>query len=81
MNKNKQLKKEFDEWLGVFPTQGVNQIADWWLAKLEEATKEAKEAEKKRIIDKYGYFNDGCGCCSRNNLGNELEQPQDEITK
>lgn len=58
-----------------------HRIADYWLAKQEEAVKEAREEERKMIIKEYGHFNDGCGCCARDNLGNELENIKDEINK
>lgn len=52
MTTQEQLKKEFDEWLGNFPTQGVNEIADWWLAKLSQATRGAVPPTADRTGDK-----------------------------
>lgn len=43
-----------------------------------QAQQEAVEREQNRIIKEYGNsFNDGCGCCMQESLGEALQKEQE----
>jgi len=46
----------------------LTSIADYWLARMKEREKELVE----KIIEDYGTYNDGCGCCSDYTLRDKL---------
>ncbi len=46
----------------------MNNIVGYWLARM----KEQEEELVKKIIEDYGTYNDGCGCCSDYTLRDKL---------
>lgn len=44
---------------------------------IEKAIQQAIQTREKEIVEKFGHFNNGCGCCSSNDLSGAIAKDRD----
>lgn len=61
---------DYDKW----GRPQIEAIADYFIAKLDSLLTSQRDSLVEEIIEDYGYYNNGCGCCSNCDLEEKLRK-------